>query len=125
MKSLLLIPIALLLSGCASTGTARIEAQLAAHLATLEQHRTYDAVRLKGRGMQITLTNVDEIALQSPLAPLPGIPQAPTLMQSLGAAAQSIAPWAALGAGLYYNQPRAPTVVQQPPPVVVQPVFAP
>ena len=35
------------------------------------------------------------------------------------------APWAALGVLGYQARPRAPTVVEQPPPVIVQPVFAP
>ena len=116
--------LALALSGCASTNV-RHQARMQAYEAYLQQGRSYHAVSLQGSNMTISITGADRLTLDAPHQPLAPMQAQPGAWQAIGDAAKTIAPWAALGAGLYYNQPRAPTVVQQPPPVIVQPAFAP
>ncbi len=127
MKPLLIaMTAALLLTGCASPNAQlRHQTRLDAHVAYLQQQRTHHAVRLQGSNMTIRIDGADLLTLDAPLPALSPMPGERSAWQAIGDAAKTIAPWAALGAIGYYNQPRPPTVVQQPPPVIVQPAFAP
>ena len=115
---------AMLAAGCASPAV-RQQARMDAYSAYIGQARSYHAVRLEGEAMTITITGANALTLDAPHQPLGPLAPEKTAWQAAGEAITAAAPWAALGFLGYQSRPRAPTVVEQPPPVIVEPVFAP
>lgn len=116
----------LLLAGCA-TSPEISESALKAYLAYQAQPRSYSPFRIvaaKGQAMQVSISNVGELVTEAPLNPLSVLQG----QQGKGAVdlLDSVLKYGLAGYGIYTAGNIAqPTIVNQPPPVIVEPVFAP
>jgi hypothetical protein len=79
------------------------------------QNRACDLIHLKGKGMSITLTNVDELKVSTQLPQVSMIPKEASFWESLNLSELL------LGYGLYKVALNGPTVVTQKEPLIVQP----
>ncbi len=108
----------------------RHQARLAAHQATLAQPRSIDTITMRGTNLTWTIRGATEVTFAQAVPPMPGLERDPTLAETITGVLGTIAPWAALGYISRATRPQRPTVVEQPPaqliePVIVEPVFAP
>lgn len=82
-----------------------------------DQQRMGDVVAIKGKGMSITMTNVDEIKVANLLPTVSIIPREPSVLDNM----TSMLPYV----GMAYMGVQAlktkPTVVNQPEPMVIRP----
>lgn len=112
--------VALTGSGCATAnGVKAAEQARLAYEAFVRQERTFQAVELSGKNMQITIAGADRLAIRAPMDPLKAMPEnadtAGRVIDGLKNTALGVAGIAAL------SQAAKPTVVTQPAPQIVRP----
>ena len=81
------------------------------------QPRVADMVTIRGKGMSITLTNVDEMKISTIMPAISVVPKEQGIMDSLMSAIPNIG----MAALAYHGLSQKPTIVNQPEPMVLRP----
>jgi len=126
MKKLILMGVALSLTGCATSQEkiARMEQQLAQYKIYAEQARTYDAVAVTGTNLSWSITGATEIRMQSPLDTLAPPERDPTGGELAAQVISGGIPWVA-GAIVGHaamTRKNSTTTIQEQPAEAVEPV---
>jgi len=103
------LSLAALLTGCVSSNTAELASK--AYSEFISQQRSVENVTLKGDDMTITLTNVDELTVSSPVTPLSLKPRDPNVAETV---ARELGSVAKLGLGMHYGAKMVDTLAARP-----------